>query len=88
MLNTKLSPDEYKTAQGLIARMLQPLSASELEICRKMSVSPEAFKSQRDDELAAALPGAGSALTETERDVCAKVGVTESDFAAAKRAGG
>ncbi len=89
MHTTNLSPLETATAQGLIARMAQPLTAEERTVCKVMGLTEAAYKAERDRELEQALPGwhagmGGHGLDAGELNVCQALGITPESYAAEK----
>lgn len=81
-MKSKLSPSEVTTAQGIFAQMAAPLSAGEREVCRQLGTLEDRFKAQRDENLAAALPGV--VLTEDERKLQHFFNLSTSDLLKAR----
>lgn len=88
-MQNQMTPEETRIAQQLIARMRQPLSDDERDVCRKLGMTEEAFKAERDRELGNALPGwhAGMehGLSAEEVETAAALGMTPEAFAKARK---
>jgi phage I-like protein len=86
-----MNDSQTKQARETVARMAQPLTREELEVCQKLGITEAVFKAERDREIAKALPGwhAGMehGLTAGEAEAAAALGMTLETYARAKAGG-
>jgi hypothetical protein len=84
-----MNTTETADAQAILARIAQPLDASDRDTCAKMGISEADYKAERDRALSAKLPswyaGMGNhGLDTTELKVCQALGVSPEDYTAEK----